>query len=490
MDAPSRPFRGRAFLLALVLSLAACRTTSTDPGIDYGPWVDGPPRYVFLVIGDGMGESSEVAASRFLYGADAGLAWHSAAWTLKAFAATWDVTTYNHHAAQAGAAPYDAAAFDPELGYDPVQAGAEPWPLALSSDGSEARTYLLGAATDSAAAATALATGRKTEAGRIAWSPGSPSSALIAITMRARYRRGASFGAVSTVPFNHATPAAFLAHSQARADYAAIAGEIILGTRPELVIGGGHPGWNTDYAGVYARGLLLSESGYLLVGKSAGRDGGAALLDGLAGQGPGIGLFGYFGGADGSLEAPFPLDSPGSPAFTRGSEDPSLAASVAVAARSLARNPRGFVLVVEQGDIDWANHANDFPRMLGAMRSLDEAVRAIESFIDQPGDAIDWGNSLVVVTADHATGLLRFASSSVIGMGSLPSSHVGGTWQYPGGTVSYNTTGHANELVSVSVRGDEALSAFSGLAGARWPGTSIVDNTDIYRAISRFLGFE
>jgi len=476
-------------LLALSFSLAACSTTSSGPDIDYGPWVDGPPRYVFLVIGDGMGKSSEVAASRFLYGADSSLAWDSAAWAFRAFVATWDVTTYNHHASQAGAASYDSAAFDPKLGYDPVLAGAGPWPLALSSDSPESRAYLLGTATDSAAAATAMATGRKTDAGRIAWSPGEPSQALVAITMSARYRRGASVGAVSTVPFNHATPAAFLAHSQARADYAAIAGEIILEARPELVIGGGHPGWNPDYAGVYAKGLLESESGYLFVERKAGRDGGAALLDGLDRLGQGTRLFGYFGSADGSLEAPFPQDNPGSPTFTRGTEDPSLATAVTVAAWSLARNPRGFVLVVEQGDIDWANHANDFPRMLGAMHSLDEAVRAIESFIDLPGDAIDWDNSLVIVTADHATGLLRFTDSSAIGPGSLPSSRAGGTYQYPGGTVSYNTTGHANELVTVAARGTGAAAAFTGLPGSQWPGTSIIDNTDIYRAISRFLGF-
>ena len=75
-------------------------------------------------------------------------------------------------------------------------------------------------------------------------------------------------------------------------------------------------------------------------------------------------------------------------------------------------------------------------------------------------------------------------------MGSLPSSHDGGTWQYPDGTVSYNTTGHANELVTVAARGAEAEAVFAGLPGARWPGTSIIDDTDIYRAISRFLGFE
>jgi alkaline phosphatase len=140
MDAPPRSRRASALLLALSLFLVACRTTSSNGDNDYGSWVDGPPRYVFLVIGDGMGKSCEVAASRFIYGADTGLAWHSDAWTFKAFAATWDVTTYNHHAAQASAVSYESAAFDPKLGYDPAQAGTEPWPLSLASDSPETRT--------------------------------------------------------------------------------------------------------------------------------------------------------------------------------------------------------------------------------------------------------------------------------------------------------------------------------------------------------------
>ena len=85
--------------------------------------------------------------------------------------------------------------------------------------------------------------------------------------------------------------------------------------------------------------------------------------------------------------------------------------------------------MAEQGDIDWANHANDLPRMLGAMHSLDEAVRAVEAWVDEPGDDIDWDNTLLIVTADHATGLPRFDSSLAPAKGVLP-------------TASYSTIGH------------------------------------------------
>ena len=51
--------------------------------------------------------------------------------------------------------------------------------------------------------------------------------------------------------------------------------------------------------------------------------------------------------------------------------------------------------------IDWANHANDFRRLIGTMWDLDEAVRAAVAFIERPDDDITWANTLLIVTADH-----------------------------------------------------------------------------------------
>jgi len=199
------------------------------------------PRHVFLFIGDGMSYGSEVAASRYLYGADEGLAWH--AFPFRAWAATWDASAYDVFAADALAPGFDESSFDPLLGYDPARGGEEPWPL-----GPDARAYLLRAATDSASAATAIATGLKTENGNIAWARGDPSGgALVTIAESARSRLGSAVGIVSTVPFNHATPAAFAAHSPRRDAYAGIAAEILGSTKPEVLIGGGHPGWNATY---------------------------------------------------------------------------------------------------------------------------------------------------------------------------------------------------------------------------------------------------
>ncbi|MEQ8960704.1 MAG: alkaline phosphatase, partial [Coleofasciculus sp. C2-GNP5-27] len=163
-------------------------------------------------------------------------------------------------------------------------------------------------ATDSASAATAIATGQKTDAGNIAWLTGDPADgALTTIAETLRRDQGFSIGVVSTVPFSHATPAAFVSHNVNRNNYLDIANEIINTTQPDLVIGGGHP--NT-----YGRFRYLSESdynalnsgdaGYTFVEWTAGVDGGDALLtaaetiDVNAGEK----LFGLFGGEGGNFD--------------------------------------------------------------------------------------------------------------------------------------------------------------------------------------------
>jgi hypothetical protein len=98
-------------------------------------------RNVLLFIGDGMQLESEIAASRYLYGQDHALAWHTwgeqpNGWS--GFASTWDVKTYDKYAGLAGMSAYDPAkatapgdpqANDPSLGYDVARGGTAPYPL-------------------------------------------------------------------------------------------------------------------------------------------------------------------------------------------------------------------------------------------------------------------------------------------------------------------------------------------------------------------------
>lgn len=75
--------------------------------------------------------------------------------------------------------------------------------------------------------------------------------------------------------------------------------------------------------------------------------------------------------------------------------EPSLSEMTAKAIDILARNPRGFVLVVEGARIDHAHHLNNAYRALTDTIEFSNAVRTAQ-------DRTDPEETLIVVTADHA----------------------------------------------------------------------------------------
>jgi alkaline phosphatase len=490
------------------------------------------PAYTHLIlfIGDGMSVESEIAASRYVYGKDLALAWHSL--PLQSYVSTWDVTSYNQNAKQARRAAYADSVFSPSLGYDVRREGGRPYP----GEGSQgADRPLLGPATDSASAATALATGVKTDSGNIAWRAGDvPGGGLATIGEDFRAARKGAIGVVTTVPFSHATPAAFVSHNTSRSHYytgyrgyagPGIADEIILQVKPDVVIGGGHPMFDNPafdtkkgYISESLYKTLQTSTDYVLAEKKAGVNGSRTLTEAAdRALATGKKLFGLFGGADGNFALPVPEDSPGSPRLTRESaEDLSLKAATVAALKVLGWNPNGFFLMVEQGDIDWANHDNDFRGMIGAVSDLDEAVKGAIAFVDQPGDDIDWTNTILAVTADHGTGGLRLNPAKPLSAGELPRqiarpkppASPGPTsgnghypnmpgpaippgkspYFYPDGEVSYSTIGHTNELVTLAVTG-AAARLFLQYEGLWYPGP-IIDNTQVYAAMREALGLK
>lgn len=344
-------------------------------------------------------------------------------------------------------------------------------------------------ATDSASAGTALSTGYKTDDGNLAWLPGDPANgSLTTITQQLRADNGFSIGVVSTVPFNHATPAAFVSHNVSRNNYQAIAEEILWTFQPEVVIGAG-------YNSSYVNGLNFTTlpSDYVFVQRQTGVNGGDALATAAATVDVNAGekLFGLFGAADGNFDYHVVADTPGNPAITQGNlENPSLPNAVTSALTVLGNDPDGFFVMFEQGDIDWANHANDFENMIGGVWDLDQAVRAAETYVDRTGDTITWDNTLIIVTSDHSNSYLK--NQVVLGTGDLPtqlpaapnSSPYGSTWVYPDGDVTYGSGGHINELTTVSARG-AGSEIFQNYAGSWYPGTRIVDNTQIHSVMQQ-----
>ncbi len=254
--------------------------------------------------------------------------------------------------------------------------------------GSVATANADGGVTDSAAAATAMATGVKVHNMVVSVaSPGDGSPLRTALELFAA--AGRSTGLVTTSSVLDATPAAFAAHRPSRTDYAGIGEDCLAGSRPNVLFGGGRHLAAADAA----------RAGYAVVRDRAGM----AALD-TASHDRVAGLF----GADN-----LPYEADGTGALPRLSE------MTAVALRILARNPAGFFLVVEGGRIDHASHANDIGRAVRETIALSDAVAV----------AVDWArgrdDALIVVTADHETGALRLLGASPAG--NAPAVAWGGT---------------------------------------------------------------
>ena len=160
----------------------------------------------------------------------------------------------------------------------------------------------------------------------------------------------------------------------------------------------------------------------------------------------------------------------------------------------LDTDPEGFFLMIEQGDIDWANHSNDFRWLVGATLDLHRAVQAVIDWVERPGDDVDWENTLLVVTADHANGYLRLEKT--LGKGELPAQQTGGRcsyvpWttcaRYPGSEISYATDNHTNEPVRWYAKGRGA-SLFAAYEGTWYPCTDLIDNTQLYHVMAAATG--
>ena len=484
---------------AILLALCALVLTAGFPGAPHAGEPLPAARHIILIIGDGMIPENETAASRYLFGRDECLAFH--AFPYRGFVATWDVTVYNRQATQSGAAPYSPTAIHPRVGCDVVPSGKSEHRNSLARYACRAPKGPRPQGADSASTATAWSTGHKTDTGNVAWLAGDPErGALKTAAELLREKRGWAVGIVTTAPFSDATPAAQASHSKSRRNRHAIADEILRSVQPDIVIGGGHPARDGERS---MSGALYEEmrdgrlGGWVFVERREGVDGGKSLKEAASrAAAQRKRLFGLFGGPEGYFETPIPTDDGTAVVKRAGVENPLLRDSVMAALRVLGRNKNGFFLLVEQGEIDRANHANDYRWMIGAMWDLDEAVRAAVDFVDREGDDINWSNTLLIVTSDHATGSMRLDDAKRTGKGRLPAQSPGlcpdrMSWcpGYPGGEVSYGSTGHLNQPVTLYAMGDSALVRhLRQFEGVWYPCTPLIDNTHLFHVMTNAAG--
>ena len=248
--------------------------------------------------------------------------------------------------------------------------------------------------TDSAAAATAMATGYKVNNGVISMEfPGSgtPLKTLLEI-FKAQNKWT---GLVSTTYITHATPAAFAAHNPERNNLADIAHDYLHLTRPNVLLGGGGNGLTEKDAEAAGYTVVTDREGLLNLDTDTEN---------------------CVSGQFGDTNIPYIFD---------GSDDlPQLSEMVSVALDILCGAQDGFFLLVEGGRIDHAGHSNDIERNILETIEFSKTVQTIFDGVAGRDD------TLILVTADHETGGLKVHKNN--GKGQVPDI----SWSTGGHTVS------------------------------------------------------
>lgn len=328
------------------------------------------PKHVIFMIGDGMGFEQVKAAALFLNGKEGTLSFES--WPYKA-----EVSTFS-----------------------------------ASSE-----------VTDSAASATAMATGHKVNNGVI--SRAIPGDDAPLETLLERFAAmGRSTGLVTNTEITHATPAAFGAHSVERSRNPNIAECYLNQTRPNVLFGGGKT-LKADAALAAGYTVVTDRQSLRKLDTES-----VTHAAGLFGEGHMPYEYDYF------VKKDLKYDSL-----------PHLSEMAAVALSILDNNQQGFFLMIEGGKIDHAGHGNN----------LEQNIYETIEFSRTVGLVMEWArerqDTLLVVTADHETGGLRVVCGN--GKGSLP-------------TVTWSTKGHTPTNVPAYAWGVGAHRVVGVLDNTQW----------------------
>ncbi|MEH6942705.1 alkaline phosphatase [Bacillus sp. JJ722] len=253
------------------------------------------------------------------------------------------------------------------------------------------RTYSAESAiTDSAPAATAMATGYKTNDKYIGILPSVVSSPNVpnvddndkmkpvANILEGAKRLGKATGIVATSEIQHATPAAFSSHTAHRDSFSDIAEQQVY-QGMDVVLGGGKasllPGkhYNARKDGedlvkvIKGKGYDFVENKQDLINSKSDKIWGSFASDSLA----------------------YSIDR------TANTYEPALSEMTRKAIHVLSKDKDGFFLMVEGSKGDWAAHNNDPIGMISETLAFDAAVKEAVHFAKKDG------NTLVIAVADH-----------------------------------------------------------------------------------------
>ena len=288
--------------------------------------------------------------------------------------------------------------------------------------------------TDSAAGATAFASGVKTFNGAVGVADDSTDvKTLVEIVSPQHIKTGV----ISTSSIQHATPASFYAHVINRGSYEDIAADMVV-SDIDFFAGGGTKFFNK-------------------------RKDGENLLEQLTAKGFGIDTtaLGDFEGIKQYSKMAYLLAENHMNPVAKGRGDflPK-ATELGIQFLNKDADNSNFFIMIEGSQIDWGGHANDADYLISELIDFDDAVGKALDFAEKDG------NTLVIVTADHETGGFTLSST-------LKETEDGKSYSdYSEITPTFSTNGHSATLIPVFAYGPGSES-FSG----------IYENTEIFHKI-------
>ena len=290
--------------------------------------------------------------------------------------------------------------------------------------------------TDSAAAATAIATGEKTRDGMLGLNA---KGEKIANIFEAAINKSMSTGIISSMSLNHATPAGFYAHIKSRNDYYEI-GLQLVSSNINYFGGGGfyrHNGRNKNRKSLY---VLAEEAGYKVF---------------MNGNTPDTSVL--KNGVNKVISVNPALRSDACMPYVekRPKNGRALSDFVKEAIQILSDNKIGFLVLIEGGNIDYACHDNEFNRMLHEISDFDDAVSEALKFYNSYPE-----NTLIIVTGDHDTGGLHFVPKD-------------------SNNIKWSSKYHTRANVPIFTIGV--------YAGEFYSTSGVIDNTDIAKNLFRII---
>lgn len=232
--------------------------------------------------------------------------------------------------------------------------------------------------TDSSAASSAWGCGRRIWNGQVNMFPDGTKLRTLNSLMR---EAGLRTGLVTTATITHATPAGFAVNCVQR-DLEALIAQEYLQEGVDVLMGGGDKFFSAEarkdkrdlYADFRAKGFKVLRNRDETLGAKADK------------------ILGIYSAS----HLPYSVDRDNDPALRKST--PTLAEMTRLALENLDDSKNGFLLQVEGARVDHGGHSVDLAAMVYDQIEFEEAVRVVMEFAERDKE------TLVIVTADHATG--------------------------------------------------------------------------------------